>query len=140
MSEQRRLKAWQLKEVLDQLPDEADVNVRFEGTPNMVIEKVSLEQTENGGHDLVLVLPAQPLDTAVDSDLTRLCENMVTGKSTIFQVRFGMDVMKQCNATTPATRLEALSMYFRDAKAKVDEVIEFGEEAGRMAAEESDDE
>jgi hypothetical protein len=138
VTEQRELKAWQLKTAVNLLPEEASVFVRFEGSSAMSIEKVTLIRDEKDREVLELVLPTQPTDSAVDSDLTRLCENMVTGKSTIFQVRFGMDVLEKCNAHTGGERLKVLSHYFGEAQRQVDEIISFGQEAGEVAAEEDD--
>lgn len=128
-----------LLDELAELDRDAPVSVRFEGTPPMPVEGVEVTRGKNGATELTLVLPANPIDdAAVDGDITRTCELVVRGESVIFQVRFGMDLMRQCNADTPEKRLLALSMYFAEAKRRVDEVIHFGREAGRMAEEEDD--
>ena len=138
--EERRLTAGELRGLLDDFHDEAPVVVRFEGSLPMPVESAETLRRRNGEFELALVLPAQPTeDSAVDSDFTRLCEKMIRGESTIFQVRFGMDLMRQCNARTPAQRLDALSKYFAEAKRRIDEQIRFGEETGRMAAEAAGD-
>ncbi len=127
-------------ELLDHLEDFADddlVSVRFEGSPPMPVESLDVVHDKAGNPELVLVLPAQPTeDAAVDSDFSRLCEKVMRGESVIFQVRFGADLMRQCNADTPEKRMQALSMYFAEAKRRVDETIRFGEEAARIAEEE----
>lgn len=103
----------------------------------MPVESLDVVHDKAGNPELVLVLPAQPTeDAAVDSDFSRLCEKVMRGESVIFQVRFGADLMRQCNADTPEKRMQALSMYFAEAKRRVDETIRFGEEAARIAEEE----
>lgn len=69
----------------------------------------------------------------IDSDLSRICENMVRGVDTTFQVQFTMELMEQAGAHDVPTRLVALRQYFLDAAAKVEETIRFGEEAGEIA-------
>lgn len=110
------------------------VSVRFDGTPPMPVERVEATRGNGGQPELVLVLPANPIDDAsVDGDITRTCELVFHGESVIFQVRFGMDLMRECGADTPEKRLVALSMYFAEAKRRVDETIRFNEEAAQMA-------
>ena len=132
-----------IDELLDELMEldrDSLVSVRFEGSPPMPVESVETVRDRNGKPELALVLPAQPIeDAAVDSDFSRLCERVMRGENVIFQVRFGPDLMRQANATTPELRLLALSMYFAEAKRRVDETLHFGREAGRVAEEQDDE-
>lgn len=121
-----------LLDILEGFPGNGPVRIRLEGTPSMPVESAVIDYVR-GRPELSLVLPARPLDSAVDADLSRLCENMIKGVSTIFQVRFGMDLMRQAGAETPAARLHALSMYFKEAQRMIDDTIRFGQEAGEMA-------
>lgn len=138
MSE-RRLTVGELRGFVEDFADDADVTVRFDGTLPMPVQDAEVRRGRNNELELCLILPPNPVaDEAVDFDFTRLCENMVRGESTTFQVRFGMDLMKRARAYTPAQRLEVLSKYFADAKKRVDDVIEFGNRAGRIAADEDE--
>lgn len=137
MTDEARATVGDLREAIGQFDDDDRVSVAFEGTPSMDVVGIGTDRKPGGEVSLLLVLPEQPTDDAVDCDMTRLCEKVLRGESTIFQVRFGMDVFRQCNADTPDKRLQALSGYFAEAKRRVDEMISFGQEAGRIAAEES---
>lgn len=115
------------------------VSVRLEGSPSMPVERVEATRSKGGKPELAFVLPAQPTeDASVDFDFSRLCEKVMRGESVIFQVRFGMDLFRECNATTPDQRMKAMSMYFAEAKRRVDGMIQFADEAGRLAEEEDD--
>lgn len=135
-----RLTVDELRDRLEDFDGADSVSVRFEGSPPMPVERLerrALGPGEDDPAELILVLPAQPTeDAAVDSDFSRLCEKVMRDESVIFQVRFGADLMRQCNADTPEKRMQALSMYFAEAKRRVDETIRFGEEAARVAEEE----
>lgn len=131
-----RLRVGELLDRLEDFADEDLVSVCFEGSPPMPVEGLDVVRNKSGEKALVFVLPAQPTeDAAVDSDFSRLCEKVVRGESVIFQVRFGADLMRQCNADTPEKRMQALSMYFAEAKRRVDETIMFSDEAARFAEE-----
>lgn len=137
MTDDTRATVRDIREALKEFDDDDHVSVVFEGSTPIDVAGIGTDRKADGEVGLLLVLPAQPTDEAVDCDMTRLAEKVLRGESTIFQVRFGMELFQKCRADTPEKRLEALSLYFSEAKRMVDEFIRFGREAGDLAAEEA---
>lgn len=141
-AEEGRLTVGELRDALGDFDDDDLVKVRFEDAPSMPVEGVEVDFGEDGDSPggLIFVLPAQPTDdAAVDTDFTRLCDRVFRGESTIFQVRFGAELMRQAGATTPTLRLVAVSKYFAEARRQVDEMLRSCHEAGRLLEHESEE-
>ena len=136
MSE-RALTIGDLREAIYHLPDDMPVTAGVQVGENTIPVK-KIEFSADRVPMIVIVPPIHtsvpaPVDRTLDPDLSRVCENMVQGVDTTFQVPFSMSLMKECGAHDAPTRLHALAMYFRDAADKVEEIIRFGQEAGEMA-------